>query len=250
MKKLFLAILALVGVAAGPTLAADLGPAPAPVYSNAPGVEPPHDWTGFYLGAHALYSWSHNNFRTENTASGQEFAPGSNDTSAAHFGGQIGYDYMLPSRWVLGVVADINSGIDRKNTFASPYVTIRTEADTIVAGTFRARTGYAFDTLLLYGTAGGTWNDGHNSRTQIAGLVGNAGPGTVETASTSHIGWTVGAGLDYAFARNWDVFAEYRYVGNPDVIVTFPIAQRSTTNDVTTNVVEIGVNYRFNYGRW
>ena len=80
MKKLFLAILALVGVAAGPTSAADLGPAPAPVYSNAPGVEPPHDWTGFYLGAHALYGWSHNDFQTENIASGQKFAPGSNDT--------------------------------------------------------------------------------------------------------------------------------------------------------------------------
>ena len=249
MGKLLLGGAALIAVAANTALAADLGPAPAPYY-KAPAIPPIYDWTGFYLGAHGLYSWTHNNFQTVNTATGQEFAPGSNDTSAAHFGGQIGYDYMLRSRWVLGVVADINSGVDRTNTFGSLKVTTRTEGDTVVSGTFRARAGYAFDTLLLYGTAGGTWNDGHNTRTQIAGTVGNAGPGTVETASTSHIGWTVGAGLDYAFARNWDVFAEYRYVGNPDVNVTFPIAQRSTTNDVTTNVIEVGVNYRFNYGRW
>jgi outer membrane immunogenic protein len=248
MKKLLLASAALVAVAASPALAADLGPAPGPYY-KAPGFAPQYDWTGFYLGAHALYSWSHNNFQGENTATGQEFAPGSENTSAAHFGGQIGYDYMLPSRWVLGVVADISSGRDRTTTFAFPQVTTQNESDNVVAGTFRARAGYAFDTVLLYGTAGGTWDDSHNTQTVVAGTVGNAGPGTVETVSTSHIGWTVGAGLDYAFARNWDVFAEYRYAGNPDVNVTFPIAQRSTTNSVTTNVVELGVNYRFNYGR-
>src|SRR5262249_22374155 len=105
------------------------------------------------------------------------------------------------------------------------------------------------DTWLLYATAGGTWNDARTTRTQVAGTVGNAGPGTVETASTSHIGWTVGAGVDYAIARNWDVFAEYRYQGNPDITVTYPIAQRSTTSNTTVNVVEVGVNYRFNYGR-
>jgi len=49
---------------------------------------------------------------------------------------------------------------------------------------------------------------------------------------------------------NWDVFAEYRYTGSPDVTVTFPIAQRSTTSDTNVNVVEVGVNYRFNYGRY
>jgi outer membrane immunogenic protein len=249
MRKLLLGGAALIAIATSPALAADLGAGPAPYYKAAP-IAPMYDWTGFYLGAHALYSWSHNNFQTENTATGQEFVPGSNDPSAAHFGGQIGYDYMLPSRWVLGVVADISSGVDRTNTFAFPKETTQTESDNVVAGTFRARAGYAFDTLLLYGTAGGTWNDAHNTRTQVAGTVGNAGPGTVETVSTSHIGWTVGAGLDYAFARNWDVFAEYRYAGNPDVNVTFPIAQRSTTNNVTTNVVEVGLNYRFNYGRW
>ena len=249
MKKLLLASAALVAVAASPALAADLGPAPGPFY-KAPAIAPQYDWTGFYLGAHATYSWSHNDFQGQNTANGHEFAPGTNDTSGAHVGGQIGYDYMLPSRWVLGVVADINSGRDRTTTFTSANGLFQTqsESDNIVAGTFRARAGYAFDTLLLYGTGGGTWNDAHSTRTQLLGMSGNAGPGTVETVSTSRIGWTVGAGLDYAFARNWDVFAEYRYAAN-DGTTTFPIAEVSTKNNVTTNVVEVGVNYRFNYGR-
>jgi hypothetical protein len=72
-------------------LAADLGPAPS---YKAPAIAPQYDWTGFYLGAHATYSWLHGHGETENTATGQEF-PGSSDTSAPHFGGQIGYDYEL-----------------------------------------------------------------------------------------------------------------------------------------------------------
>jgi outer membrane immunogenic protein len=249
VKKLLLGSVAFLALAASPVSAADLGAAPGPYY-KAPAFAPQYDWTGFYLGAHATYSWSHGHGQTEDTATGQEFAPGTSNTSAPHFGGQIGYDYMLPSRWVLGVVADINSGIDRTTTFTSANGKFQTEneSDGIVSGTFRARAGYAFDTLLLYGTAGGTWNDANTTRTQLLGKSGNAGPGTVETVSTSRIGWTVGAGLDYAFARNWDVFAEYRYAGNSGT-TTFPIAELSTNSSSTTNVVEVGVNYRFNYGR-
>src|SRR5215467_10196882 len=99
MKRLLLGSVALVAVVASPALAADLGPAP---YYKGPAIAPVYDWTGFYLGAHATYSWSHNHFQGENTATGQEFVPGTSDTSGAHFGGQIGYDYMLPSRWEIG----------------------------------------------------------------------------------------------------------------------------------------------------
>src|SRR5215467_11341461 len=101
MKKLLLGGVALLALAATPALSADLGAGPAPYY-KAPAFAPQYDWTGFYLGAHATYSWSHNNFQGENTATGQEFTPGTSDTSGAHFGGQIGYDYMLPSRWEIG----------------------------------------------------------------------------------------------------------------------------------------------------
>ncbi|MBO0757745.1 MAG: hypothetical protein J2P54_18015 [Bradyrhizobiaceae bacterium] len=54
MKKLLLESVALVAVAAGPALAADLGTAPAPV--PFPAAQPLYDWTGFYVGGHASYS--------------------------------------------------------------------------------------------------------------------------------------------------------------------------------------------------
>jgi opacity protein-like surface antigen len=76
MKKLLLEI-ALVAVAASPALAADLGTAPAPVVQ----FQPLYDWTGFYVGGHASYSWTHTESQTTNTANGRLFAPTSGDTS-------------------------------------------------------------------------------------------------------------------------------------------------------------------------
>jgi high affinity Mn2+ porin len=182
-----------------------------------------------------------------NTANGQLFAPTSADTSFPHGGGQFGYDYMTSSRVVLGIVADITSGRDRTVTNANRFVTVQNESDDVVNGTVRGRVGYAFDNLLLYGTGGWTWNVASNTRTQIAGTTGDAIPGTVETTSTGHDnGWVVGAGVDYAFAPNWDVFAEYKHSGVPDNTVTFPIAELSSKVSSTSNAVEIGINWRFN----
>jgi opacity protein-like surface antigen len=249
MTMRLLAGVVLSVVAVFPAFAADFEPG-MPVYKAPPVFQPPvFDWTGFYVGAHVLATWSEGHGQTTNTATGQLFEPGSSSSSALHGGGQIGFDYMVAPHIVLGVVTDINSGVDRTTSNVTPHETSQNESDGIVSGTFRGRAGYAFDNTLLYATAGGTWNDAQSTRTQIAGTVGNAGPGTVETASTSHIGWTVGGGVDYAFNRNWDVFAEYRYSGSPDLTVTFPVAQRSSVSSSDTNAVEVGVNYRFGYGR-
>jgi outer membrane immunogenic protein len=250
MKKFLLGSVALVAVAAEPASAADMSPMPAPVYTKAPMMAPLYDWTGFYIGGHASYGWTHSDGQTMNLANGLLFTPSSSNSSAFHGGGQIGYDYMLPSRIVFGVSATVSSGSSNSSTNVGFKEITTSDGKTDYSVNVRARLGYAFDTLLIYGTGGWAWSQGSTTRTQVTGMVGNAGPGTVETASTSNNGATVGAGLDYGFARNWDVFAEYRFAGNPDVNVTFPIAQRSTTNDVTTNVVEVGINYRFNYGRW
>ena len=61
------------------------------------------------------------------------------------------------------------------------------------------------------------------------GTVGNAVPGT--DCLGQHQRGVVGGGLDYALAKNWDVFAEYRYSPRNQTI-TFPIAQRSSTLDI------------------
>ena len=66
-------------------------------------------------------------------------------------------------------------------------------------GTVRGRVGYAFDRILLNTTAGGAYGNIQ----AIANGVSN---------SNSEFGWTAGAGIEAALARNWTVKVEYLYV--------------------------------------
>jgi opacity protein-like surface antigen len=210
-----------------------------------------YDWTAFYIGGHVANSWVHTDATTTDAFTGAFVASTSEDKSHFHGGGQIGFDYMMPSRIVFGVVADFTSGTSTSTTSSNAAGTVveTNAAKTDLTGTVRGRLGYAFDTFLLYGTGGWLWNSGSRTRTQVLGTGPNGVPqGTVETVNTHNNGWVAGAGLDYAFARNWDVFAEYRYAKLDNITVTFPIAGRTTTSNSNTNTIEGGINYRFNWG--
>jgi outer membrane immunogenic protein len=236
----------LVVTAAACAAAADLPASPAPAV-KAPVPTPTFDWTGFYIGGHGSYNWSNSNSTQTNTATGVQFQS-TGSSSGWHGGGQIGYDYMMPSHVVVGIMADVSSGASNTTTFVSPVITATTQTDNFANGTVRGRLGYAIDNVLLYGTAGWNWVDGEITRTQVAGHVGNAVAGTVETASASRDGWTVGAGIGYALTPNWNVFTEYRYTSIQPWTFTFPLAQRSTTSSGHTNQIEFGVNYKFDWG--
>ena len=62
-------------------------------------------------------------------------------------------------------------------------------------------------------------------------------------------GWTVGGGLEYMFAPNWSVFAEYNYLGLNKRSETFTRSidgatfQDSVYNNMQT--ILFGINYRF-----
>ena len=232
---------ALVVLTAGHANAADL-PA-APVYkAPAARMAPLVDWTGFYVGGHINETWAHNNGTTVDTTTGAVVSTGSANQSKFHGGGQIGYDYMLPSRFVVGVLADVNSGTSTSSTFSNHADSSKTD----VGGTVRARLGYAFDNVLLYGTGGWAWTTGSSTRTQTAlPLTGATVIGTSETVNTNANGWTLGAGLAWAMVPHWNVYGEYRYTDYGSNTVTFPIAQRSTSNSTTVNLLELGVNYKF-----
>jgi opacity protein-like surface antigen len=232
--------------AAASAAGADL-PAAAPTY-KAPAVTPTYDWTGFYIGGHGSYSWSDSDGTVTNTATGVAFLSTNSRSSAWHGGGQIGYDYMLPSHVVVGIVADVSSGASRTKTNGSAVDTAMTQGTTFESGTVRGRLGYAIDKVLLYGTVGWNWADAETTRTQIAGHVGNAVAGTVETADVTRNGWTAGAGVGYALTPNWNAFTEYRYTSVPSTTITFPLAQRSINSSSNTSVIEFGLNYKFDWG--
>ena len=70
------------------------------------------------------------------------------------------------------------------------------------------------------------------------------------TASETRSGWTVGAGLEWAFADNWSARFEYDYYGfgNRNVTFTnprFTILPSIETVKQSIQTVTFGINYRF-----
>ena len=57
--------------------------------------------------------------------------------------------------------------------------------------------------MLLYGTGGLAWSNNQYIRTQLAGTLNLATPGTDEAVNKYLSGWTAGGGIAVAFARNW-----------------------------------------------
>ncbi|GJD35548.1 carbohydrate porin [Methylobacterium aerolatum] len=83
---------------------------------------------------------------------------------------------------------------------------IRVKTD--VYGTLRARLGYSFERYLVYATFGLA---GANAR--VIGTYPDPGPGAVATAKASlgYLGFTLGAGVQYALTDSLALGIDYRY---------------------------------------
>ena len=198
--------------------AADLGPyrpytppPPAPIQSYA---EPPI-WEGAYIGLNGGYGWSSSNFAEPDGAFG---------------GGQLGYNWQR-DRFVFGVEGDLQaSDINASKDVAFGNAT--TDIDWF--STVRGRVGIAAGPWLLYGTGGVAFAD-------IANRV-DIGLDTLRNSETQ-VGYAVGGGLEWAFARNWSARAEYLYLGFGDTTLSGGGNEVKVNNDVQT--VRLGVNYKF-----
>ena len=65
----------------------------------------------------------------------------------------------------------------------------------------------------------------------------------------TRIGWTAGAGVEYAFAPAWSAKLEYNYMDFGNDAVSF--APGTLTNiDQQIHAVKFGVNYKFGRRAW
>jgi outer membrane immunogenic protein len=241
MNKLFVAGIAAASALCGaPALAADM-PTKAPVYKAPPAVVV-STWTGCYIGGNVGGGWAEKHI--------VDVAEGLGDrdrhTSSGFVGGgQIGCDYQV-NNWVFGVQG-LFDGADITGThfdFANP-ANLTWHSKNSWFGTLTGRIGYTIQPMaLLYAKVGGAWVRDHNL------LILFGGPGTQSTPDTTMTGWTVGTGVEYKFAPDWSVFAEYNYIGlatKGNEPFFDSLAVKSFPYDVHNNLqtVLVGVNYRF-----
>jgi outer membrane immunogenic protein len=216
MRKMLIGGVAAVALTATSASAGDLpgGPGPCrgpcpPIYPPPPPAPPPYldYWCGPYLGV---------NFGAQRG----ELSNSTARPSGVLGGVQGGYNWQF-GQWVAGWEGDFQFssandtfGIFR---FSNPWF-----------GTIRGRGGIAFANLLLYGTAG------------LAYGRGRIDAGSLSEVNT-HIGWTIGAGVEYGLSRSWSVKAEWLRVelsGEPFMLT-------GLNHGLTSDVFRIGINYRF-----
>jgi outer membrane immunogenic protein len=247
MKKFALVAAVVASGFIGAASAADM-PTKAPIV-KAP-VAAPYNWTGFYVGANIGYGWG-----TSDPGPISFYAPAtvfvgsipgiSGNLHGVIGGGQIGYNFQF-NNFVLGVEGDFSgTGINGSVTDPVNNYTAKTEIQWLA--TIRGRAGVVFDRTLVYATGG----------VAIAGVkttLNDVYPvGIVTTTSMpTYVGWTIGGGAEMALWSNWSAKAEYLYVDlgskqNDFYEPSPPGWPRISTNiHVTTSIVRVGLNYKFN----
>jgi outer membrane immunogenic protein len=273
VKKLGLASVAWIAAACfGAAVAADLPPAyKVPVKA----IAPASNWNGFYIGGNVGYGWDSGSSGVSAFATDPILAPalafmlaqGAYPTSLSPSakgvigGGQIGYNWQLPSQWLVGLETDLQgSGIkgSASQTLSPPFVSMTSTGVTKSIdwfGTVRGRIGFLVTPQwLLYGTGGLAYGETKSSFTTTDltfGCMPGAGACATGASSGVRAGWTAGAGTEAMLAPNWSVKVEYLYVdlGGRSVNApsfTLPIVFSSSTA-FREQIVRAGLNYHFNW---
>ena len=183
-------------------------------------------------------------------------------------GGQVGCDYQTGA-FVFGGEADIQGYTAKANSTTSlaavgaPSVTVSNSfsSQTPWFGTVRGRIGTtAFNpTVLVYATGGFAY--GRENITD--NMTVTRGATLVEqfpfSTSSTKTGWTVGGGLEWMFAPNWSIRAEYLYVqldANAGQVLNTAVlgtsaeatdAMRLDTGKDKLKIVRVGLDYKFEW---
>ncbi len=250
MKKQLL-LSAAVGVLAAATAAAV-----TPAMAAPPSV---YNWTGFYVGANAGYSWGQG-ATVYNDPAFFPFTPltGAKSLDGAIGGAQFGYNWQLNNSWVAGVETDFQLANEKASRTFVPF----SDAEGAVVaqlmskiewfGTVRGRLGWLFNpTTMVYATGGLAY-----------GRV-NASGSFIDTTcipfscvwgfnkSPINVGWTMGGGIEGAFpnAPNWTWKIEYLYIDlgsvngsgfDPDFVTFYTYNAR-----FTDNIFRVGGSWHF-----
>ena len=232
MRKTLLAATALTALSA-PAFAADLPSrqmAPAAPVAYAPVFT----WTGFYVGVNAGYGFTNSkDIAFVNTVTGASTVFSNGDDGGFVGGGQLGYNWQTGA-FVFGVETDIQYADFGGNRNFGAFGTFGSSGNYF--GTVRGRLGFAMDRTLLYATGGLAYGD-----------IGDSLFGSNDT----RVGYTLGAGVEYAFTNNWTAKLEGLYVnidrGNRFGVVAVG-ANNFAVNQGKNNdfaVVRVGLNYKF-----
>lgn len=220
-------------------------------------VDGAHDWSGVYVGVFG--GWAHS--RTKATdIEGEEYdggTPGATKSLSTNgFAGGVtaGYNFQSGS-WVFGPELELGWASNDDVTVEGDG---RNEPGLYTEygfyGAVTGRVGYAANRTLFYGKAGVAFARIKNAGGEFDGVGdedddGKWGFDGNESGfgEETHVGWTIGAGVEHALTDQWSIKGEYMFAdfgsetyGNIDGDMDEPFKFRNQLH-----TVKVGINYNF-----
>jgi outer membrane immunogenic protein len=200
-------------------LDADAAPLTTPVpvkglaYKAPPVAPAPVNWTSCYLGPHIGWGWGQVGFREREfgaDATPTDVSPGLSNNGGM-LGGQLGCNYQFAGNWVAGIEGSA-SATDLNGTGHDPFFggigedVLKVKTEWIASVTGRLGLAAWIPQSLIYAKGGVAWaHDVYD--------LNQAGSFFISTpcspCSETRAGWTIGGGIEWAFAANWSAFAEF-----------------------------------------
>ncbi len=205
-----------------------------------------HNWAGYYVGADGGYNWGTSSYNAPTT----NFSAGLNSRGGL-IGAFGGNNYQFSNNFVAGFEGDYdftNSKVS--NAFGSALGvpnTANSHGEEIDwTSSTRARLGYAYGSVLPFVTAGVAFEQDKVTDQTLA--VANS----AVSWSEIRIGYTAGAGLEYALTDKISARVEYRFADfgknnfptNYADISGHQYAPHSVS--LETNDIRAGISYKLN----
>lgn len=197
----------------GAANAADLTYEAPPIEEAAPAFS----WSGFYAGVHGGYAWgSQDNDHHQLLLDGSVDLTFDDEFSVDGFLGGIhaGHNWQSGS-FVYGVEGDVDvTGLKGSAGYTGYfdgtgiYPDGNLELKSQWQASARLRAGYAMDRTFIYGTGGIAFADG---KLTSSGTNFDGGARFSSDDRNTHVGWTVGVGIEHALTEKWLARAEFRY---------------------------------------
>ena len=208
-------------------------PPPIPVFS----------WSGTYAGLHAGAEFGRESLRLAQPAVAGFAAAPFGPIGGVHAGMNRAIPRVFGERdLVLGLEGDVDGADYARAAFAYGRA-FKAESD--VKGSIRGRVGVAASRVLVFATGGVTFAD--VATDTVARAPGVSGADM--RASRSPVGYTLGAGIEYAFTNSYALRAEYRASAyrsfNTPLDASAAGLGVSVNRRETDNRVQAGLSYRF-----
>jgi len=210
-------------------------------------------WTGAYIGGFGGYGAGTAAVSPDTFLTLAGSYPVTLDPRGGFIGADVGYNYQMNNGFVFGAVADMAWADIAGKTCVDVNLCSGDPDDSYAHGTvqwlatLRAKAGFAATSdLLIYATGGLAFAGGHGYDNNVTSIYGMS-------ADATHVGWTIGAGLDYKLTPSLFLEAEYLYadLGRQNYVYSISPASGLSGDDLATevdlklNLFKAGIDAKF-----